>query len=61
MLLRVGAMVEAHREIAELDLNPVLARPDGAMAVDARIRVRPAPEPKPWPATWDRAAAGPAA
>ena len=26
MLLRVGAMVEAHREIAELDLNPVVAR-----------------------------------
>ena len=34
-------MVEAHREIAELDLNPVLARPDGAVAVDSRIRVAP--------------------
>jgi hypothetical protein len=29
-------------EVAELDLNPVLATPDGAQAVDARIRVRPA-------------------
>ena len=27
-------------EVAELDLNPVLAGPDGCVAVDARIRVR---------------------
>lgn len=52
MLLRVGAMVEAHREIAELDLNPVLADADGACVVDARIRVRPVPQPRPWPSTW---------
>jgi len=26
-------------QVAELDLNPVIARPDGAIAVDARIRV----------------------
>jgi ATP-grasp domain-containing protein len=26
-------------EVAELDLNPVIARPDGVTAVDARIRV----------------------
>jgi hypothetical protein len=26
-------------QIAELDLNPVLAGPDGCMAVDWRIRV----------------------
>jgi hypothetical protein len=25
--------------VAELDLNPVLALPDGCVAVDARIRV----------------------
>ena len=28
-------------EIAELDLNPVLARRDGCVVVDARVRVRP--------------------
>jgi hypothetical protein len=27
-------------EVAELDLNPVLALPDRCIAVDARIRVR---------------------
>ena len=27
-------------EVAELDLNPVLARPDGCVAVDARVRLR---------------------
>ena len=27
-------------EVAELDLNPVLAGPDGCVAVDARVRVR---------------------
>ena len=52
VLLRIGAMVEAHHEIAELDLNPVMAGPDGAMAVDARIRVADAPPPRPWPSTW---------
>ena len=51
-MLRVGAMVEAHREIAELDLNPVVAHPDGALVVDARIRVRTVPQPRPWPSTW---------
>jgi acetate---CoA ligase (ADP-forming) len=52
MVLRVGAMVETHREIDELDLNPVVARPDGALVVDARIRVRTVPQPRPWPSTW---------
>jgi acetyl coenzyme A synthetase (ADP forming)-like protein len=52
LLLRVSAMVDAHREIAELDLNPVIAGPTGATAVDARIRLRPAPAARPWPSTW---------
>src|SRR5579862_6513407 len=46
VLLRVSAMVEAHPEIAELDCNPLIARPDGALIVDARVRleaVEPAP------------------
>ena len=37
MLLKLSAFVEAHPEAVELDLNPVLAYPDGALAVDARI------------------------
>jgi acetyl coenzyme A synthetase (ADP forming)-like protein len=52
LLLRVSAMVEAHHEIVELDLNPVMAGPGGALAVDARIRVQSAPPPRPWPSTW---------
>ena len=28
-------------EVTELDLNPVMARPDGVFVVDARIKVRP--------------------
>ncbi|MGZ5340190.1 MAG: acetate--CoA ligase family protein [Solirubrobacterales bacterium] len=44
-------MVEAHHEIVELDLNPVLARPDGALAVDARIRVETPPQRRSWPST----------
>ncbi|HEY7966759.1 MAG TPA: GNAT family N-acetyltransferase [Solirubrobacteraceae bacterium] len=43
MLLRVSALVEAHPEVAELDLNPVVALGDGALAVDARVRVETAP------------------
>jgi acetyl coenzyme A synthetase (ADP forming)-like protein len=49
MLLRVSALVDAHPEIAELDLNPVLVGPDRAVAVDARVRVHPAPSERPWP------------
>ncbi len=52
VLLRVSAMVEAHHEIVELDLNPVMAGPDGALVVDARVRVAVAPSSHPWPSTW---------
>jgi acetyl coenzyme A synthetase (ADP forming)-like protein len=52
LLLRVSAMAEAHREIVELDLNPVLAGPAGAVAADARIRVAASAPPRPWPRTW---------
>jgi acetyl coenzyme A synthetase (ADP forming)-like protein len=52
LLLRIGAMVDAHHEIVELDLNPVMAGPQGAVAVDARIRVEAAAPPRPWPSTW---------
>ncbi len=52
LLLRVSAMVQSHKEIAELDLNPVIAGPDGAVAVDARIRVSAVAPTAPWPRTW---------
>jgi hypothetical protein len=42
VLLRVSRLADDIGEIAELDLNPVIARPDGACPVDARIRVVPA-------------------
>jgi acyl-CoA synthetase (NDP forming)/GNAT superfamily N-acetyltransferase len=41
-LLRVSRLADDLPEVAELDLNPVIARPDGATAVDARIRLMPA-------------------
>ncbi len=41
LLLRIGALVNDVAEIAELDLNPVIAGPDGCVVVDARIRVAP--------------------
>ncbi|MCY3880970.1 MAG: acetate--CoA ligase family protein [Chloroflexi bacterium] len=37
MLDRVSEFAAAHPEVAELDLNPVIASPEGAIAVDARI------------------------
>jgi acyl-CoA synthetase (NDP forming) len=42
MLLRVSRLADDIPEIAELDLNPVIARPDGVTAVDVRIRISPA-------------------
>ncbi len=42
VLLRVSRLADDLPEVAELDLNPVVATPAGAQAVDARIRVSPA-------------------
>jgi acetyl coenzyme A synthetase (ADP forming)-like protein len=47
-ILRVGELVEAHPEIAEMDCNPVMVLPTGALVVDARVRLRsdvPPPQP----------------
>jgi acyl-CoA synthetase (NDP forming)/GNAT superfamily N-acetyltransferase len=41
LLLRVSRLADDLPEVIELDLNPVIARPDGAYVVDARIKVRP--------------------
>ena len=37
LMLRISALVQSHPEITELDLNPVIAYPDGYAVVDARI------------------------
>ena len=42
MLLRVSRMVDDLRQIAELELSPVIARPDRVQAVDGRIRIQAA-------------------
>jgi acyl-CoA synthetase (NDP forming)/GNAT superfamily N-acetyltransferase len=39
VLLRVSRLADDLPQVVELDLNPVIVRPDGAVAVDARIRV----------------------
>ena len=46
VLLRVGALAEDLPEVVELDLNPVLAGPDGSRVLDARLRLE-AREPPP--------------
>ena len=44
LLHRLSRLAEDLPEVAELDLNPVLAGPGGCVAVDARVRVRRPPE-----------------
>ena len=41
LLLRVSRLADDLPEVTELDLNPVIARPDGVFVVDARIKVTP--------------------
>jgi acyl-CoA synthetase (NDP forming) len=40
---RLARLVDDHPEVAEVDLNPVIADANGCVAVDARVRVRRAP------------------
>jgi len=39
LLLRLSLLAHDLPEVAELDLNPVLALPNGCLAVDARVRI----------------------
>jgi acetyl coenzyme A synthetase (ADP forming)-like protein len=47
VLLRLSALVEAHSEVAELDLDPLVAAQHGAVVVDARVRLEAPPPPRP--------------
>jgi len=51
LLHRLSRLAVDLPEVAELDLNPVLADPDGCTAVDARIRIG-RPEPAERTKTW---------
>ncbi|HEY2313247.1 MAG TPA: GNAT family N-acetyltransferase [Streptosporangiaceae bacterium] len=42
LLLHVSRLADDLPEVAELDLNPVIARSDGAHVVDVRVRISPA-------------------
>jgi len=44
VLLRVSQLATDHPEIAELDVNPLLAFPRGVRAIDARVLLSPAPD-----------------
>jgi len=45
LLLRVSALVEAHPEVVEMDLNPVIVLTDGVLAIDARVLLETPPPP----------------
>jgi acetate---CoA ligase (ADP-forming) len=51
LVLRLARLADDVPEVAELDLNPVLGLPNGCVAVDARVRLRPA-ERTPLTKTW---------
>jgi acyl-CoA synthetase (NDP forming)/GNAT superfamily N-acetyltransferase len=49
LLLRVAQLAEDFPEVSELDLNPVVAVPDGVTALDVKLKLRPAEdEPDPY-------------
>jgi acyl-CoA synthetase (NDP forming)/GNAT superfamily N-acetyltransferase len=41
LLLRVSRLADDLPEVTDLDLNPVIAGPDGVLTVDARVKVAP--------------------
>jgi acetate---CoA ligase (ADP-forming) len=46
LLLRLSLLANDLPEVAELDLNPVLALPSGCLAVDARVRIADRAQPR---------------
>ncbi len=50
VLLRISRLADDLPEVAELDLNPVIATAGGAHAVDVRVRLSPAEPQRPVPA-----------
>jgi acetyltransferase len=63
-LVRLSALVCRHREIREIDINPLLADHQGVIALDARIRLadeqsdpRTRLAVKPYPAEWEKRSA----
>jgi hypothetical protein len=54
-IIRVGALADAHPEIAEMDCNPVMVLPSGVKVVDVRVRIRTSPPTTPFAS---RSAAG---
>jgi acyl-CoA synthetase (NDP forming)/GNAT superfamily N-acetyltransferase len=48
LLLRVSRLADDLPEVTELELNPVIARPHGVFAIDARIKLAPCPPQDPF-------------
>jgi acetyl coenzyme A synthetase (ADP forming)-like protein len=51
LMRRLGRLAADQPQVSEIDLNPILAGPDGCVAVDARVRVSartPTPRLKSW-------------
>src|SRR5438477_9925460 len=44
VLLRIGQLAADVAEITELDLNPMIAGPEGVVVVDAKVRLFPVTE-----------------
>lgn len=49
VIVRVAALAADQPTIVELDLNPVIVSPAGAMATDARVRIEPVAARPPFP------------
>ena len=49
-VIRVGALAAEQPELTELDCNPLVAGPAGAVVVESRARLEPAPPRRPYAA-----------